>query len=214
MSQRPTHFFFSAAVFVAVLAVAASAEAGRVVMFFTDSRGNTGSRTGDSFPQIVDASRSDFTVCLRFKNGRTTVDGLGELDAALASCRATGAVSDVVLLLGINDMIYVPGQTSAGVAANLRAMADKVRAAGAREWILTEPPGPVAWGGFLDARTWTRDNANEVRKLLSRGYRFIETRDEYVVTNWYDTACSNDALHPSGLACRQALARPIVLALP
>lgn len=160
----------------AVLAAALPAQAGRVVMFFTDSRGNTGARTGDSFPQIVDAARTDFTVCLRYKNSRTTVDGLAELDAALASCRATGAVTDVVLLLGINDMIYVPGQTPAGVVSNLRPMADKVRAGGAREWILTEPPGPTSWGGFLDARGWTRDNANEVRKLASRGYRFIETR--------------------------------------
>lgn len=108
----------------------------------------------------------------------------------------------------------MPGQTPAGVVSNLRAMADKLRAGGAREWILTEPPGPTAWGGFLDARGWTRDNANEVRKLSSRGYRFIETRDEYVVTNWYEPVCSNDALHPTGLPCRQALAKPIIRTLP
>lgn len=208
--RRTLQFLLVASILVSAL----PAHAGRVVMFFTDSRGNTGARTGDTFPQLVDAARPDFTVCVRYRNGRTTVDGLTEFDAALASCRLTGTVTDAVLLLGINDMIYVKEQTPAGVASNLRLIADKVRAAGVREWILTEPPGPVTWGGVLDARTWTRDNANEVRKLVTRGYRFIETRDEYVLTNWYDAGCSSDALHPTGLPCRQAMARPIIQALP
>lgn len=207
-------FPFHAVLVASILMSATPSWAGRVVMFFTDSRGNTGSATRDSFPMLVDSARSDFTACIQYRNGRTTVASLTEIAAALESCRAAGTLTDVVILLGVNDPLYIAGQTPGGVAANLKAIADKVRAAGVREWILTEPPGPLAWGGVLDARKWTRDNANEVRRLEGEGYRFIETRDEYVVTNWYDPACSKDQLHPTGLACRKAMALPIVLTLP
>lgn len=202
-----------------ILLTATAANAGRVVMSFTDSRGGTSNGTPNTaYPQLLDASRTDFVVCNKFKNGRTTVQGLAEFEAAYVDCDAMGEVSDVMILLGINDLLYVVGQTSTGVATNVRAIAAMAAAHGARVWLLTETPGPIAWGGYsyMNARLWTRDNNNEMRRLNSIDplYNIIDVRDEFIVTNWYNSTCSNDTLHPTGLSCRQLIANLLGASLP
>lgn len=202
-----------------ILLTANLAYADRVVMSFTDSRGGTSNGTPNtSYPQLLDNSRADFIVCNKFKNGRTTVQGLAEFEAAHSQCAALGDVTDVLILLGINDLLYVSGQTSTQVALNVRAIAAMAEAHGARAWLLTESPGPLAWGGysFMNARTWTRDNSNEMRHLnaVDPLYDIIDMRDEFISTFWYNSACSSDALHPTALACRQLIANLINSLLP
>lgn len=192
---------------------------GRIVLVFSDSRGNTGNNATTpaqgSVAQIVDAARADVVVMLRHLNGRTTVQGVAQIDAAIADARAAGELTDVVILLGVADLLSVPGTTSVDVAARLVQMADKVEATGARAWVCAEPPGPPAWGGyaFMDARKFTRDNVAEFAKT---GYRVIPVRDEFQVPNmnWYLPTNSVDQLHPTGLPARQAIAAAILGVLP
>jgi hypothetical protein len=202
-----------------ILLTANLAHAGRVVMSFTDSRGGTSSGTPNtSYPQLLDTSRADFIVCNKFKNGRTTVQGIAEFPQAFTECSALGEVTDVVIQLGINDLLYVSGQTSTIVATNIRSIAASAELSGARAWIIMETPGPVAWGGyvFMNAHKWTRDNVNELKRLNAVGPAFglIDVRDELLVTHWYTSTCSNDSLHPTALACRQLIANTISGRIP
>lgn len=191
----------------------------RTVLVFSDSRGNTGfnSQTpaNGSWPQIVDAARADLTMLVRHKNGRTTVEGLTQIDAAIADAQAAGEFTDGILLLGVADLLSVTGATSVDVAQRLDQMAAKIETAGARAWICAEPPGPIAWGGYawMDARRFTRDNVAEVAKL---GRRVIQMRDEFQrpSLNWYVTTNSNDQLHPTGIPARQAMADAVLAVLP
>jgi len=197
---------------------AAPAHAGRVVMSYSDSRGNTGNNPSNpaagSWPQMLDAARADFTVCNKPHNGWTTVDADAAKSTDFAACAATGTVTDVLLLFGVNDLLYIAGATSSSTAARLMAIADWFEAQGVRAWILLEMPAPLAWGGILDARKWTRDNVEQLQRAGGSSYRFINVRDEFVVSNWYATTCSNDQLHPTGQSCRQAIANLVAGSVP
>lgn len=207
-------------ILAALLLVPQAAHAGRVVMSYSDSRGNTGNApstpTQGSWPQILDAARADFTVCNRPHNGWTSADGVANVAADYAACAATGTVTDVLILFGVNDLLLISGTTSAATAARVMTIADFVEAQGARAWIVLEPPGPIAWGGytFMDARKYTRDDVDQLQRLGGAGYRFIDVRDEFQVSNWYATTCSSDQLHPTGLACRQLIANAVSAAIP
>lgn len=191
----------------------------RIVLVFSDSRGNTGfnsqTPTSGSWPQIVDAARTDLTVMTKYKNGRTTVEAMTQIEAAIADAKVAGELTDVILLLGVADLLSVPGATAATTAARLNSMCDTCEAAGARAWLCAEPPGPIAWGGyeFMDARKWTRDVLREVVLL---GRRVIWMRDEFQVIgkNWYQTTFSSDQLHPTGLPARQCMASAVLEVLP
>lgn len=206
------------ALILAMIIAATPAHAGRVVMSYSDSRGNTGNNTSNpaagSWPQMLDAARTDFTVCNRPRNGWTTADAEANKATDLASCTSTGTVTDVLLLFGVNDFINLPGATSATTADRLLSIADWFELQGVRAWVLLEPPGPLAWGGFLDARKWTRDNVEQLQRQGGTLYRFINVRDEFTVTNWFVTTCSNDQLHPTGQACRQVIANAVSAVLP
>lgn len=190
----------------------------RVVMTFTDSRGNSGGTV--SFPSILDVGRTDFVVCNKYKNGRTTTSGLAEFDAAMLQCKATGTVTDVVFMLGVNDMIIAGGATSSQmVASQLLDLADMARSYGAREWIVEEYPGPRLWGGWLDARKWTRENI-EWLHTLSGGLYNIVPRPESTVFQWKkfntsDPGCSSDDLHPNAYStCITSTANSLMEVIP
>lgn len=207
---------------LSILLVVSEAQAGRVVMFFGDSRfvGAT-----NSIPQLVDAMRSDFTVCNKSQNGRSTAEGIVAIPTALAECQATGDVTDVVIQLGVADFLEVAG-TSEDVASRLFDIADIVFLSGATPWIVHEMPGPRDWGGFgfLDARKWTLDNVRAVS--ANPEYPQIPMRDALLLNftaggvtrpgHWYRTsssdtyACSNDELHPTLLECRQQIFAPAI----
>ncbi|MFN2425482.1 MAG: SGNH/GDSL hydrolase family protein [Candidatus Binatia bacterium] len=195
----------------ALVAIAEPALAGRV-LFIGDSRFNTGAAT--RIPTLVQNSRTDITHCVDSRNGRNTIDALAVIEAAIVTC---GQVTDVVIMLGINDLL-LKGQkvTSAGIAIRLRGIADRAALTGARAWIVTEPPGPLAWGGVIDARRFVRDTRNELYQLKGAGmeHELIDAHDEFIVLHWYSAGISNDQLHPTGLAGRQAIAAAIAAALP
>jgi len=211
---------------VATVFLVTQAHAGRVVMSYSDSRGGSGATP---YPVLVDNARSDFTVCNKFNNGWTSLAGLNNLTAKVAECAATGEVSDVLIMFGVNDTLYVSGVTSEQVAARLIAMADAVEAMGIRAWILLEFPGPVAWGGSIDARKWTRNNVEAVLKI-GAGYRFINARDELLLNylhngnvvagHWFKSApgdqiaCASDGLHPTHPGCLANIANLIAVTLP
>jgi hypothetical protein len=179
----------------------------RIVMFLTDSRGNTGNAT--KFPALVDSARSDFTVHLDYANGRTTGGGIAAFASAYAAADALGDVTDVVFLLGVNDFLY--GETPAQSAANLRTLQGMAEAQGARGWIMTQCPAPILWGGLITANELVWDTRTE---LFDNGPRthLIDSMYEFTITNWY--ASSSDELHPTGLAAREALAKQPITVLP
>lgn len=201
-----------------VLCLASNAYAQRVVMTFTDSRGNSGGTV--SFPALLDSGRTDFVVCNKYKNGRTTTMGLAEFDAAMVQCQATGTVTDVVFMLGVNDMIIAGGApNSQAVASQLLDLADKARSYGAREWIVEEYPGPRLWGGFLDARKWTRENIEWLHTLAAGQYNIVP-RSDYTVFHWKkfntsDAGCSTDDLHPNAYSpCITSVANTLMEVIP
>jgi hypothetical protein len=179
----------------------------RIVMFFTDSRGNTGGSS--KFPTLVDNARSDFTVALNYQNGRTTAQGIVAFEAAYATIAATGDVTDVVFLLGVAD--FLGGVTPAQSATNLRTLQGMAEAHGARAWIMTQCPAPILWGGVIPAneKVWATRT-----ELFDNGPRthLIDSMYEFTMTNWY--AASSDELHPTGLAAREALAKQPIAVLP
>lgn len=219
-------------IFLSLFLFVQTAFAGRVVMSYTDSRGGTGGTT--SYPALLDTARTDFTVCNRFHDGWTSVDALNNVASEIAICAATGELTDVAIMFGVNDAIYVGG-TSLFVAMRLLAIADAIEAAGVRAWIILELPGPYDWGagggsGFsVDARKWTRGNVEAVLRL-GTGYRTINLRDELLLNykvngavvpgHWYKSAsndnwaCSDDKLHPTLLGCRQNFANLFAVTIP
>jgi len=197
-----------------LLLFASTAHAGRVVMFFGDSMTNTGG--ANSYPKIVDAARADFTVCVNYQNGRTTEQGIAAIDAAMAVCALLGDLTDVVSLLGINDLLFIGG-TATESAERTREIMAHVVATGRRGWIMESPPGPITTWGFLDGRVWTRD-VNAAHHYLNgigpAEYPILRARDRFVLTQWYVSTCSNDELHPTGTLCKQALAAEPIAVLP
>lgn len=191
-------------------------------MSYSDSRGGTGTNNttpaNGNWPQIVDVTRTDFTVCNKFHNGWTSQDGLNNKATDLAACSAVGDVTDVLILFGVNDLLLISGTTSAATADRILQIADYFEAQGVRAWIVLEPPGPVAWGGysFMNARIYTRDDVEQLQRQGGAGYRFLNARDEFMMPgmNWYLASISSDQLHPTGLVGRQAIAALVAAALP
>lgn len=196
-----------------VLAMGGVADAGNKVLFFGDSRTNTGSSTNQQYPKLVGAARTDLTICINYANGRNTVEALAAQAAAIASC--SGA-TDAVILLGVVDLLEVSGTTPYDTATRILQIADAFEAADIRAWIMLEPPapGPSLWNG-LDGDTYAESTAASLRALGEGGdYRFIGNggHDEYDTTLW--ASCSTDRLHPTGLLCRQGLAAGPIVLLP
>jgi len=202
----------AATLLVALLTCAEAAYAGRV-LFFGDSRFGTGSGTETRISSLVQSARPDLTHCVDFENGRNTPAGLAAIDEAIATC---GKVTDVVIMLGVNDLLKATDPSAPATAARLCSIADRAVSAGARAWIVTEPPGPLAWGGKIDARRWVRDTRNELYKLKGAGmaHNLVDAHDEFIVLHWYSPSVSNDHLHPTGLAGRKVIASSIAAALP
>ena len=200
-----------------VLLLAIPAHAGRVVMSYSDSRGGTADNVNTSYPKLLDQARPDFIVCNKYHNGWTSQQGMNNFATDLAACRLLGDVTDVLILFGINDFLYIGG-TSEAVAVRNRSIALSAYLEGVNPWILLEPPGPIAWGGYvyMDARKWTRDNVDWLKYYNGLGpyYNLINIRDEFIATPWYSSACSSDSLHPTALACRQIIANKISLQIP
>lgn len=207
------------------------AHAARVVMFYGDSRCNTGGAT--SIPALVDAARADFTVCNKCVSGMNTATGLSGFDAAYAQCASTGAVSEVVFFIGINGLLA--GITSDDATDQIREMATHAQTFGATPLIVTESTGPLAWGGFtyMNAHEYTRANVSALETKNAAGPAFIlvHTRNglllNYVYNNatvqghWFKanaadtTSCANDEVHPTSQGCRQKVfADPITAAIP
>lgn len=208
-----------------VLYLSTSALAGRVVMNFSDSRGGTGytSTNDTSWPKLLDNQRADFTVCNKYLNGRTTASGLTQIDQAIVECQVQGTVTDVTILLGVASML---SGISADLAADqIRAIAAKVVQAGAVPWIILEPPGPLAWGGYsyMNAMQYTKDiiDSLAVKNVVGPWYPDIDVRDalhKNIMVNgvmqpgyWFKkvnldpNSCSSDDLHPTKLECRQQI---------
>ena len=207
---------------IALVAVAAPlvldvrpAFAGRV-LFFGDSRVFTRSPDNDPYPHIVLEARPDLTGCINYEDGRNTVEGLAAIDKAIETCALGGAVTDVVILIGVNDVLEVGG-TEAECVARIAQIADRVRAHGAREWIMTQPPapGPAEWKN-LDPDKWSRDVEAGLRALAAseKRYRLISNGnfDHFTKTLW--NSCADDKLHPLGRLCREALAAGPIAVLP
>jgi len=198
-----------------------SAWAGRVVMNFSDSRGGTG--TTSSWPVMLDNQRTDFIVCNKYKNGRDTAMGVAEISDAITQCQAMGEVTDGIILLGVASMIS--GISNDAVANQIRTIAATMVSVGIRPWIILEPPGPLAWGGYsyMDAHEYTRANVQAIIEKNAIGPRYgtIDIRGallKNVTVNgvlqagyWYrkfagdQNSCSNDDLHPTNPICRQQI---------
>lgn len=213
--------FLSTILLAFTLFMSAPAQADRVVMTFCDSRCNTTSSGSTNWPTMLDNQRADFIVCNKGLNGRNTAAGLADITPAIAQCQAMGTLTDAVILLGVNSLL---AGISSDLATNqIRDIAAQIEAAGVVPWIVAEPPGPIAWGGyvFMNAYQYTQNNVNLLRQKNAVGvmYPIIEVRDALlknlkvgtalVPGYWYrrnvgDTgSCSNDDLHPTNPTCRQ-----------
>lgn len=215
--------FISTSLLAFTLAVSVPAQADRVVMTFCDSRCNTSSSGSTNWPTMLDNQRADFIVCNKGLNGRRPSGGLADIATAIAQCQAMGTLTDGVILLGVNAML--DGVSSDVATDQIRDIAAHIEAAGVVPWIVAEPPGPIAWGGyvFMNAYQYTQDNVNLLRQKNAVGtlYPIIEVRDALlknlkagttlVPGYWFrkyvgDTAsCSNDDLHPTNPTCRQQI---------
>jgi len=183
------------------------------VVFFGDSI--TAWYSPTDWPALVAQQRPGIQVCRNGVAGRTTVDGLAQFDAVMAYTSRFGWVSDVVILLGVNDL-QVLGSDPLDTALRLRELAAKARSWGAREWILTPTPAiKVPLHRELPVWAFSRDVGNLLMTLNGIGpeYNVLDLRDEFARRVLW-SSCSSDGLHPTGVACRQVIADYVARALP
>lgn len=183
------------------------------VLVFGDSM--TAWYSPTDWPALVQKQRPDLQICSNGVPGRTTVDGLAQFDDVMAYTSWYGRVTDVVFLLGINDL-PVLGSTPLQTAQRLRRLAAKAQDWGAREWILTPAPAiKIPLRRELPAWSFSRDVGNLLMTLNGVGpvYNILDLRDEFARRLLW-SSCSSDGLHPTGLACRQVIADFVARALP
>jgi lysophospholipase L1-like esterase len=187
--------------------------AAKRVLFFGDSI--TAWFGPTDWPTLVGQRRPSLQICRNGVPARTTVDGLNSFDGVMAYTQLYGRVTDVVILLGINDL-QVLGSDSYDTAVRLRELGERVRAWGAREWILTLTPAlKIPLRRDLPAWEFSRDVGNWLLTLNGIGpaYNIIDVRDEFGRRLLW-SSCSTDGLHPTGLGCRQVIADVVAKALP
>lgn len=183
-----------------VLATALPASAGRVLVF-TDSIGITGWPT--QWPQLFIAQRPDLTMCENTLIGRDTAGGVTVIQSAIDAC---GSVTDVVVMLGVNDPLMLGETDPKETAKRLRTIANKIRARGAREWILTPVPATNDRGTGINHQQFTRDVRKWLYHMNGSGvsYNVADVRDKFTEILW--SSCASDGIHPDGIACRQPIA--------
>ncbi len=195
------------------LCLSTPAFAANKVLFYGDSRTSTGGTS--SYPTLVANSKNPavFSYCVNSVNGRNSQEGKDQLASALAAC--PGA-TDIVILMGVADMLEIAGTTPLYTAMRLMDIATAAQAAGVRPWIVTEPPTPILWGGVLASNAYTRDVANFLYMFSEADpvIDIIDMRDKFTEVYWYASTCSNDGLHPTGLPCRQAMADAVKVWFP
>lgn len=191
-----------------VLCVATPAHAGRVLTL-TDSLGLTGWPT--QWPQLFLAQRPDLTLCENALIGRDTAGGVTVVQSAIDAC---GNVTDVVVQLGVNDPLMLGETDPKETAKRLRTIASKIRARGAREWILTPAPATNDRGTAVDHQEFTREVRRWLYHMNGNGpaYNVVDVRDAFTETLW--TSCAADGVHPDGIACRQPIADTVADVVP
>lgn len=167
------------------------------------------------WPTLLGKARPDLEVVNAGVPGRTTVDGLAQFDEAFRQAEQKGRVSDVVVLLGINDL-HLLGSTPQETAGRLRELAQRIRQAGAREWLLTlTPANKIPLRRELPARRFSREVGTWLHKLN-------ESEPRYTILDLWErfegpldwSKCSRDGLHPDNEACRAEIAKLVAGELP
>jgi len=186
--------------------------AAKRVLFFGDSI--TAWYDPTDWPALVGKRRPTLQICRNGVPGRTTLDGRDSFDGVMAYTQYYGRVTDVVILLGINDLLL--GSDPHDTAVRLRELGQRAREWGAREWILTLTPAlKIPLRRDLPAWEFSRDVGNWLLRLNGIGpaYNIIDVRDEFARRVLW-SSCSSDGLHPTGIGCRQVIADAVANALP
>lgn len=205
---------FLARLALCVLVGAAPAQAACTV-FFGDSIFDF--YRPQSIPDLVGVLQPGMGICNGGRPGRTTAQGITDIDATMSYVRVYHRleVSDVVILLGIND--HKTGVDPYQTALNLRTIARKARAWGnPRVWILTLLPATrIPFSTAPDPMGFGRDVSNWLYQLDGEdpitGVYIIDARDKYLTTLW--SSCSSDGVHPTAIACRWPAAQAIAAEL-
>lgn len=183
---------------LSILLTAQLASAGCVMCFGDSITAMRADRKND-WCNLMNGPNPNMVVYNAGRNGRTTQEGIAEIDAAFVSATAKcGPVSHVAVLLGVNDFFWI-GDGAVNTVARLNTIGDAIVAHGAVPLIFTLTPSQ---GQYEVANDFTRDVSNE---LYSSGTHQVgDVRDEFTRGGW--NGCATDGLHPSTLSCRQVIA--------
>lgn len=175
--------------------LASPAWANPVVLAFGDSTTNRTTPAGVNWPDYLASARPDLAV----QNS-----GLGG-DVSPGTRFKTvydafGPFAYVVIMIGTNDPIALPGYTPHQTYLNIWAMANYAKAGGSEVYIMTQTPA--------DSRTASNPTLRQSHVLgvsnelahrdLDNAHshiHFIYLRDQFTVTPW--SALSDDGLHPN-----------------
>lgn len=196
-----------------LLFFATNAHAGHV-LYYSDSIGSALNGT----PTIMDlllAQRPDLTGCNDSYPGRDTDDGVTGVQTAMAP-GCVGLETDVIVVLGINDPLSVDSDPKEA-AKRLRQIGAKIRAKGAREWLVPPLPCLSNRGLPLDFQEYRRQIRYWLAHMNGAGvsYNVIDAADEFTETPW--DVCAADGVHPAGAAglpCRQKVADYLATVIP
>lgn len=191
---------------LAILLLAVPANADRILCV-GDSILYEGSATNTDWCALAAAQRG-LPFCRSGVPGKTAANGVADIDFLLGFCSQWGEhhIDDVVFMYGANDSKASPRPSPELTATRLRQIAAKVVAFGSRAHILTPTPVLATAIWPADANEYLGEATAWLYRLDGVGpsYDTEGLRDEFTELFW--GSCSSDGVHPTGLACRQAIA--------
>lgn len=150
---------------------------------------------GDSlsihYPFYLQQARPDLTVYGRGLAGDVSWN-IARFDAALAERQW----ENVIIMIGTNDVFFVPTYDPHQTFQNIRTMANKARNAGAEVWLMTQTPCAPPCATISQSHTLAV--ANELAAYdLSGTHNHIHVlylRDQFTILDWADYNVG-DGLH-------------------
>lgn len=168
------------------------------------------------WPSLLGVLKPGMQVLNAGLAGRTT-DCMANFDGTMIYGSGGGTITDVVFLLGINDLSAL-NSTPAQTVTRLKALADWTTGHwNARAWVCTLLPCTSIpfGGGYMPPWPWSQQ-VNHALFAASWGasQAVIDVRDEYARKLRWDSSASTDGLHPTGQAARQVIAEAVAAVVP
>lgn len=168
-----------------------------------------GDSTSVAYANQLPALRPDLTIYNRAQPGDVSWN-LARFDAALAE----RTWEHVVIMIGTNDVYFVPDYDPHQTFQNIWTMAQRAKNAGAEVWLMTQTPCAPPCAAISQRHTLAVANKLAHRDLNNSHSHvtFLYLRDEFTIRDWAAYAFP-DGIHPN-LPGAQFIAQFVANALP